>query len=122
MLKKECILETVLRLKGADMRYAKLIDGKLIYATNPLQVGARHIFTTDPTKYGYKPIVNDPPETTEDTYASFSSWEETETAIVAKYDILPVTPPEPTTEDKLMAQMLYTATITGTLLEGIYDV
>lgn len=63
------------------MQYAQLIDGAPVYAPNPIRVDGRDIFTTDPTPYGYKPVVAPEPPTREGYTAVPDGWEETETAI-----------------------------------------
>lgn len=68
--------------------YAKLIDGKLQYAPNPIRWNGEDIFTTNPIPYGYKPvIVPEPPETDSTHTAVFDGWEETETEIIQKWRI-----------------------------------
>lgn len=99
------------------MRYAKLIDGALQYAPNPIRVDGRDIFTTDPTLYGYKPVVRPDPPEQEGYYAIPNGWEETETELIQKWRLEPVPTPEPSDLDRIEAQALYTALITDTLLE-----
>lgn len=73
------------------MRYAKLQDGKLQYASNPIQINGEDIFTTDPIPYGYKPIRYTQPETPEGMIAVSDGWEETGTEIVQlwRYEVAP---------------------------------
>lgn len=99
------------------MRYAKLIDGVIHYAPNPITVDGRDIFTTDPTPYGYKPEVIPDPPTRDGYYAIPDGWEETETELVQKWRLEPVPMPEPSDLDRIEAQALYTALMTDTLLE-----
>jgi len=76
------------------MEYARLIQGALQDAPNPIRVGGEDIFTTDPTPYGYKPVLfTDPPEA-EGMEPVFDGWEETETAIRQRWRLEPLPDPE----------------------------
>lgn len=71
--------------------YAKLIDGKIRYAPNPIQYNGRDVFTSDPTPYGYKPVVIPAEPEKEGYIAVFDGWEETDTEIVQKWRLEEVT-------------------------------
>lgn len=99
------------------MRYGKLINDTIIYATSPLRMHARDIFTTNPTPYGYKPVVIPDAPSRDGYYAVPDGWEETETELVQKWRLEPIPTPEPSDLDRIEAQALYTALMTDTLLE-----
>lgn len=80
------------------MKYAKLIDGALQFAPNPIRLNGEDIFTTDPTPYGYKPVVYPDPPQQEGYYAEPNGWEETGTEIRQLYRLVPI-PDEATSED-----------------------
>lgn len=67
------------------MKYAKLIDGAIRFAPNPIVIADRQIGNPPDEVYlseGYKPVTyTDPPET-EPGYIAVPGWEETEEAIV----------------------------------------
>lgn len=73
------------------MTYAKLIDGELVFAPNPIRVGENWMGNPPHSVYeteGYKPaIYTDPPET-EPGYVAVPGWEETETEIVQSWEIV----------------------------------
>lgn len=81
------------------MRYAKLIDGAVQFAPNPIRMDGRDIITTDPTLYGYKPVVYPEPPEQEGMIAVFDGWEETETEIRQKWRLEPAPEPEAGPED-----------------------
>lgn len=81
------------------MSYAKLIDGALDYAPNPIRAGGRDIFTTDPSPYGYKPVVYPEPPEQEGMVAVFDGWEETESEIRQKWRLEPETEPTARPDD-----------------------
>ena len=62
--------------------YAKMVDGSMIQFSNPIRVGNRNIITNVPTKYGYKQVISEPPETRVGWHVVADGWEETEDAIV----------------------------------------
>jgi hypothetical protein len=68
--------------------FGKLTEKGLEYAPNPIRVDGKDIFTTNPIKYGYKPIViPQEPETDDAHIAVFDGWEETETEIIQRWRI-----------------------------------
>ena len=99
------------------MKYAKRINDTIVYATNPLCIDDRDIFTTDPTPYGYKSVVIPDAPSRDGYYAIPDGWEETETELIQKWRLEPVPTPEPSDLDRIEAQALYTALMTDTLLE-----
>lgn len=72
------------------MRYAKLIEGALQYAPNPIRLNGEDVFTTDPRPYGYKPVVSVAPVQQEGCCAVSDGWEETESEIRQKWRFVPV--------------------------------
>lgn len=72
------------------MRYAKIVEGDLQYAPNPIVDGAVRIGNPPEDVYlrrGYKPVrYTDPPET-EPGYLAVPGWEETEEAIVQTWTV-----------------------------------
>ena len=94
------------------MRYAKLTDGALHYAPNPISIDGRDVFTTDPTPYGYKPVMESDPPRAEGYTPIFDGWEETETAIVQKWHLEPM--PEPIAADNIPRGTYFSAD------EGLY--
>ena len=99
------------------MKYAKLINGDLVYATNPISVDGKDVFTNDPTSYGYKPVVIPDAPVQDGYYAVADGWEETVTEIRRKWRLEPIPTPEPSEMDRIEAQVLYTALMTDTILE-----
>lgn len=81
------------------MMYAKIIDGELRTAPNPIRIDGEDVFTTNPTAYGYKPIVHTSPQQTEGMYPVFDGWVETETEITQSWRYAPI--PE---DDELTAE------------------
>ena len=84
------------------MIFGKLKNEKQIELFHqPLKIDGKDIFTNDKDlilQYGWKEIINtEAPETEEGFYANYH-YEETETQIIQKWEILPL--PEPTTEDE----------------------
>ncbi len=71
------------------MRYARLTDGALRFAPNPIRDGGRDILTTDPRPYGYKPVVYPEPPAQEGMIAVPDGWEETESEIRQKWRLEP---------------------------------
>lgn len=67
------------------MRYAKLIEGNLVFAPNPIILGDRQIGNPPGEVYaeqGCKPVVYaDPPET-EPGFVAVPGWAETDEAII----------------------------------------
>ena len=80
------------------IRFAKLIDGAMLYAPNPIRLDREDIFTNDPSSYGYKPVICPEPPQQEGYYAVFDGWVETETEIVQLWRLDSV-PEEATSED-----------------------
>lgn len=72
------------------MDYAKLIDGAIRFASNPIIVADRQIGNPPGEVYlseGFKPVTyTDPPEV-EPGYIAVPGWEETETEIVQTWTI-----------------------------------
>ena len=81
------------------MRYAKLIDGALHYAPNPIRVGGEDIFTNNPTEFGFKPVVYPTVPEQDGYYAVFNGWEETETDIRQKWRLEPIRESECNTDE-----------------------
>jgi len=81
------------------LRYAKLIEGKLSFAPNPIRIGGEDIYTTDPTPYGYKLVIHAEAPRQEGYYAVFDGWEETETEIRQKWRLEPIPEEDATAED-----------------------
>lgn len=72
------------------MRYAKLTDGEIIYAKNPLEIDEQLIITNDFTQYGYKPVIIPEPPEEDGYYPVFDGWDETEEEIVQKWRLEPI--------------------------------
>ena len=72
------------------MKYAKLINYRLVYGPNPIVVGDRQIGNPPDEVYaeqGYKVVqYTDPPEV-EPGYIAVPGWEETDNAIVQTWTI-----------------------------------
>ena len=72
------------------MKYAKLNEGNLEFAPNPIIIDDRQIGNPSDEVYadqGYKPVTyTDPPET-EPGYIAVPGWEETDNAIVQTWTI-----------------------------------
>ena len=72
------------------MNYAKLIDGKLVLAPNPILVGGNYIGNPPGSVYedaGYKPVVYTDPPTVEEGYIAVPDWEEEGDEIVQTWSI-----------------------------------
>ena len=74
------------------MKYAKLIDGFIFIAPNPIMHGGMRRYNPPAEVYlaeGYKPVVyTDPPEV-EPGYVAVHGWEETEEEIVQTWAVEP---------------------------------
>lgn len=75
------------------MTYAKLIEGELIFAPNPILVDGNFIGNPPGAVYeaeGYKPITyTDHPGEPDEGYQWQESWSETETEIVQGWEQIP---------------------------------
>ena len=87
------------------MRYAKLIDGEIIFAPNKLVGETTTVYNPTPEMLmaeGYKPVrFTDPPVAPEGFYAA-PDWEETEDEIVQTWTILP----RPITEEEALTRYI----------------
>ena len=72
------------------MRYAKLIDGQIQFATRKLTVGEYTVYNPTPEMLiaeGYKPVVYTEPPTVEPGFVAVPGWEERENEIVQIWTI-----------------------------------
>jgi hypothetical protein len=72
------------------MTYAKLIDGNLRLAPNPILVGGNYIGNPPASVYeaeGYKPLVYTDPPTVEPGYIAVPDWQEEDNEIVQVWHI-----------------------------------
>lgn len=72
------------------MRYAKLIDGVLRFAPNPIVVGGRVIGNPPGSVYefeGYKPVRYTEPPIVAEGYVAVPGWSETDSEIVQTWTI-----------------------------------
>ena len=72
------------------MKYAKLIDGEIQFAPNPIGVGNRQIGNPPASVYeaeGYKPVVYTNPPTVEHGYIAIPGWQEEDNEIVQVWHI-----------------------------------
>ena len=81
------------------MKYAKMTDGNISYCPNPITIDGKDIFATDPTPYGYKPVIIPEAPVKEGFYAEFDGYEETDTEIIQKWRLEPVPEPDADEED-----------------------
>lgn len=92
------------------MRYAKLIEGELIFAPNPIKVGDNYLGNPPGSVYeaeGYLPVIyTDPPET-EPGYVAVFGWYDEGDAIRQVWTIVPA----PITEDEALVR--YANELTG---------
>ena len=93
------------------MIYAKLIDGELILAPNPIKVGNAYIGNPPGEVYlaeGYKPVhFNEQPTEPREGYQWVETWGETDTEIVQDWVLVEV----PITEDEALTR--YANELTG---------
>lgn len=93
------------------MTYAKLIDGKLVFAPNPIRVGGNFIGNPPASVYeaeGYKPVhFNEPPTEPREGYQWVETWGETDTEIVQDWVLVEV----PITDEKALVR--YSNELTG---------
>lgn len=86
------------------MRYAKLIDGKPVYAPNPIRHNG--LWYGNPTgeiyeAEGYKPVrYTDPPTEPGEGYQWSETWSETEDVILQGWELVPV--PDDVSADEAM--------------------
>ena len=74
------------------MIYAKLIDGEIVFAPNPIVIADRQIGNPPDEVYrseGYKPVTYTDPPKTEPGDIAVSGWEETTEAIVQTWSVEP---------------------------------
>lgn len=84
--------------------FAKYIDRYcLTYFRNPVRQDGRHIFTNDPTQFGFKPVIVPEPPTEEGYVAVPDGWEETETEIRQMWRLEPV--PDDVDAEELKAEL-----------------
>ncbi len=102
------------------MKYGKIINNELFIAQNPLKLEDKIVYNPTDKIYeenGYKPIT----ETTrpvEDGFYFVPIYEERENYIIQKWEKYEEEKPtKPTEQDRIEAQVMYTALITDTLLE-----
>lgn len=79
------------------MIYAKLIEGELVFAPNPIKVGEAYIGNPLGSVYeaeGYKPVTyTDPPGEPDEGYRWVETWTETDSEIVRGWEAVEL-PPE----------------------------
>ena len=102
------------------MTYAKLIEGELNFAPNPIRVGENNIGNPPDEIYladGYKPVrYTDPPTEPREGYQWQESWSETDTEIVQGWVLVEV----PITEEDALVR--YSNELTGAEDETLLDV
>lgn len=72
------------------MRYAKLIDGNLVFSPNPIIIGDRQIGNPPGEVYleqGYLPVTYTDPPVVEPGYIAVPGWEEQDEAIVQTWTV-----------------------------------
>ena len=92
------------------MRYAKLIEGELILAPNPIIIGDRQIGNPPGEVYeaeGYKPVIYTEPPVVEPGYVAVPGWTETAEEIVQTWTV----EEEPITEEEALVR--YANELTG---------
>lgn len=101
------------------MIYAKLIEGGLIFAPNPIKVGDAYIGNPPGSVYeaeGYKPVrYTDPPTEPGEGYQWQESWSETDTEIVQGWELVEL----PITEEEALTR--YANEITGGTAETLTE-
>lgn len=83
------------------MKYAKLLDGKPVFAPNPIRHNGLWYGNPPGSVYeadGYKPVRFTEPPTPEPGYIAVPGWEETEEEIVQTWDV--VEEPDEIPEDR----------------------
>lgn len=87
------------------MKYAKLINGEMYFAPNPIIVGDRQIGNPPGSVYeaeGYKPVVySDPPGEAPAGYQWTETWSEEDGNIQQGWVLEAVPPEEPSAEELL---------------------
>lgn len=74
------------------MEYAKMIDGELLFAPNPIVIGDRQIGNPPNSVYeeqGYKPVRYTDPPVVEPGYIAVPCWEDDGDEIVQTWSIEP---------------------------------
>ena len=74
------------------MTYAKLIDGEIQFAPNPILVGGNYIGNPPASVYeadGYKEVVYTDPPSVEPGYIAVPGWQEEDDEIVQVWNIEP---------------------------------
>ena len=100
------------------MQYAKLIDGAIHYAPNPIIVGDRQIGNPPAevyTEQGYKPVVYTDPPVVAEGYMAVPGWEETAEEIVQIWTVEQV----PITEEEALVR--YANELTGASDESLVE-
>lgn len=72
------------------IRYAKIVENELQYSPNPIRADDKDIFTTNPTAYGFKPIVHTEPQAIDGMKPVFDGWIENETEITQSWRYEPI--------------------------------
>ena len=92
------------------MNYAKLIDGAIRYAPNPIIIGDRQIGNPPGEVYeeqGYKPVVYTEPPVVEPGYVAVPGWEDDGDEIVQTWTV----EEQPITEEEALVR--YSNELTG---------
>ena len=100
------------------MKYAKLIDGAIRYAPNPIIIADRQIGNPPGEVYtaeGYKPVVYTDPPQTEPGYIAVPGWEEQADEIVQTWTVEEV----PITEEEALVR--YSNELTGASDETLVE-
>lgn len=92
-----------------NRNFARVKDGALLYAPNPLLIGDTQYITNDPALYlraGWKQVVKIPEPDPVEGYMWILSWEETDTEVVQTWTQMEAPEPQPSEFETALQEVI----------------